>query len=1393
DGALSVTIRAAVFLSGCSCSAAGRNGGTVSRTVTIIDNDGPSLSMAASRSTLRKDSRTTELTISRNTPVTSAQEVRLSADTEGILSMPELVVIPAGKKEVRVPVEALDGAFHGEEMTVSVNASANGFSKGICLLLISDRTLPDAVPGAISLDSYEVMPGGDIRVSAEIRNDGNALMPDAATVDFFISGQNTFTATAMTSAPIAPAGKATVTAVIKAPSVPGRYGLTARVNDAVTFAELTAANNASETVWFTVLSPFMGSAATDRSVYNTGDEVTITGRTPSYSGEVEVYVTDGSIREAIAATAEADGSFSVKWTPRSGGAYAAGVCVPGEKKTDAMCEFDVRGLKFAESSYITFDMTCGDSRTVNLTVRNMSPVALENISLTSADVPDNCRVTIGDPVSIDAYSSAEIPLTVEALEVSPGSDWQTFRLTVSDGDGLADTKTMYYYGRSARASLLSSVSSINTSMTMGQTRTYSFVIANNGKAATGDITLSLPAFMRMQTAATLPSLEHGEKAEVVLSMTPSPEMQLNVPVSGQIGVNCAYGDGLAIPYSVEPVSDATGRLVVDARDEYTFYTEEAPHVAGADVMVSHPVTGRMIEKGKTGEDGVWACELPAGYYKIDVSADRHSSWSGTLEIAAGRDNDVPVFLGFNAISYSWTVEETTVDDTYEIVNTVEFETRVPKPVILVNFPELTYSNQIAYITVTNKGLIEAHNVHVLVPESDAAISFELLGDNLYETLGAGQSIFVPMRVSVPYEDPEQKLRMSTSSYSYTAEYDASEAAASSAAAPAMAAARASSGECKAHPCYVLVDDYDCDPLTGEPIYNGKKKAIEGTYYTGNCSGPGLPGFGGGGWRPGGSGWGIGDNTTYNPPPSRPGVKVDSDKNSTYLPDRLRTILTTGCLSNCEKALADAIKACWDAVQSCRNRGDWADFDPQECAENLIDACLPDEPAETMDQAIDQSLDCGKNAAGCFPPLACPADVFDCIRKAYKAFQECMKLYKHLHQDQAPALNGKAPALNDDQALEQAKELRAESVDLMARMYLARIDNLRNLLGDGNWTAATMSDIAGMLDWVQQHRDAQGYIAMDESRLQGKPATVSTATYDSFLERINNSVRSTLEGTPADNVIDLARSRSNHDEMLAVVDRIDELGYPSYDAFADAAAENFNKYLEMGKEPSAGVCASITLKFTQTLVMTRQAFRGTLSITNGNDKNAMTDIRLTLKVRDEEGNLAGEREFAITPESLDGFDGELSFTDGWSLKAGGTGEATVLFIPSRHAAPVEPRVYSFGGVLSYVDPFTGSEVSRELSPIDMTVSPSPLLDLTYFMQRDIIADDPLTADVIESQEPAEFALLIDNKGFGVGRNVRITTRQPEIVDNRKGLAIDFEIISAMLNGRNSVLALGGDVA
>lgn len=214
-----------------------------------------------------------------------------------------------------------------------------------------------------------------------------------------------------------------------------------------------------------------------------------------------------------------------------------------------------------------------------------------------------------------------------------------------------------------------------------------------------------------------------------------------------------------------------------------------------------------------------------------------------------------------------------------------------------------------------------------------------------------------------------------------------------------------------------------------------------------------------------------------------------------------------------------------------------------------------------------------------------------------------------------------------------------------------------------------------------------------------------------------------------------------------------------------------------------VCATVSVKFSQTLTMTREAFKGTLVISNGSETSDMQNIKLDMQIRDGDGVIQNGL-FQINTLSMD----KISAIDGTgTLKAMETGNAVIQFIPEKGAAPVISKSYSFGGTLSYIDPFTGVLVTQNLLPVTLTVKPSPDLTLDYFVQRDVLGDDPLTADV-EVSEPAEFSLLINNKGAGDATNVRFSSKQPEITANAKGLAIKFNMIGSSLNGAATSVGL-----
>ena len=59
--------------------------------------------------------------------------------------------------------------------------------------------------------------------------------------------------------------------------------------------------------------------------------------------------------------------------------------------------------------------------------------------------------------------------------------------------------------------------------------------------------------------------------------------------------------------------------------------------------------------------------------------------------------------------------------------------------------------------------------------------------------------------------------------------------------------------------------------------------------------------------------------------------------------------------------------------------------------------------------------------------------------------------------------------------------------------------------------------------------------------------------------------------------------------------------------------------------------------------------------------------------------------------------------------------------------------------------------------------------------------PFTEDVIEPAEPFSLGVMVTNNGAGIARDFSITSAQPKIIENEKGLLINFKLIGTRLDG------------
>lgn len=1368
DGTRKVKFSAAIYITDCGCSAIGDKQTVVSDTITILDNDGPTLSVTSNKTTiLEGDATGATLTISRNDATTNPLTVTLSAKGDD-LQFAKTVTIPAGKESVTTPFVALSNEASEGNRTISVIASSDGYSPGTVWMLISDQTLPDAEMQTPVCDA-EIEAGSKAKVTITVKNIGAIKMPKGTQIRTSIGSSSTMT---QTDADIAVGATYTSVVELDAPSVPGKYRVSAEINPNGTVTELQTINNSACTET-TVTTAYTYGIGADKNTYNIGEKVVLGGTVKTHGGtaaanvEVEPYIIYAGSRIALKATTDAEGKYSAEYTIQAGmgGEYGYGVCTPGENISAQQGTFAVYGISRTTTEYIKHEMYEGDVARGTIKVKNMS--SLPQTKLTATCEPnEQYEVTFSGDTELAGGGTAEISYTIKPLSLSKTKEWDRLTFNITTAEGASLSVVTYNYTRKHTPNLVVSTNSINTTVTKGKVRTYPIVLTNTGIAETGKITVSLPAalsdFISLATPATMPSLATGDSATVMLKFNAA-NYDVNVYQKGSIAINCSEGNGKQIGFNVKVVSEEKGNLRILVRDENTIYGNkdgEHPYVSNASVRLTDYNTGALVMQDVTGADGsITFNDLNEGYYHLHVTADRHDTYDQNVLVSPGETTEHLATISYQAIRVDWTVEETEIEDEYDITTRLTYETQVPVPVVEMNAPDAIIladinrgKSALFNVVLRNRGLIAAQNVQYTPPTADGFVFMPMVEYTGF-TLAPEQSYVIP--VLVMHEE-----NFNSDDFARNVKRKVMQRV-----------------EGRAKKCFGDMGTKFEWPCGDNAKYAWIGSIIRFVQDNAECSDP--PPAGGGHaviypqTQPGLGGGPYGDFGDYA---TASGGRTDA-----------KALLKLFCTAIECVPLPDLPTCVAPAITNALE-GSALQF-AGDCAMEYLSGKVADKIP---------LFSCLKGIASNYGP-----DMVECLGKWGKEMAD--KFSKAPLRKAAAAEDKPIPALMESSGYKQflffsyfdtymeynrqltkapeALGMKDFGVELMSAIHKADLE-LQKMRVDGTlWTF----DLNTIPDNTTVDDKSQGVGPYLTSLMPNKSANIADFSLRNYVERLRNTWskedgRGYISANHMDEAVvaDILQTRQN------CVTKLVNLGIPTWTDLMGSARKDMLQYMETQSE---NTCAQVKLEIKQKLVLTRQAFRGTLTIENGSS-NAIEDILVDVNATNmETGFMATSREMQIAIEKIEGFEGEK---DGaWRLGAGKKGVATILFIPTKYAAPENLTTYSFGGTLSFKDGSTTQ--NRSLFPVSLQVKPSPELDLTYFMQRDVYGDNPLTPDVVEPVIPAEFSVLIHNKGKGDANNVRMITKKPEIVENEKGLLIDFDIISSSLNGGEKTMALDDDIA
>jgi len=1339
----------------------------------ILDDESPALRVTLDRDLVAEGlAPAANGTVTRNGSTASSLVVSLMSSDTTEATVSASVTIPAGATSAPFAVNSLDDGTTDGSQRATITASAMGYTSGSADLTVSDQDLPDLRVASV-VGPTTALAEDNFTMSYRIENQGRV----AAT-------SNLLTKVYLRTDPLAFGGTVVGTYTLPGELPPGQffeqslsgrfprnlgtYYLVVQTDTDGRNVETLENNNTLVSAPIQVGAPWTATVQTPVTTAVAGTPIPMTGAATRPGGApvpntvVSIHVVVNGMKRTIGALTDGSGNFSAAFTPfaTEAGNYTIAAGHPGVEFLAPQDSFTLLGMRIDPVSSSRHIIE-GQIATGTLNVFNLSSVPLSGLSASVVSEPPGWNTQL-------ALTNNALPgdgSNVLHFVVTPNaSGLGTIIVRVTSAEGASVDAPLEVAVEPLLAKLVATPASLFSGMLRGEQTIVKFDLVNAGGAATGPIAVSLPAIPWLSLASPnpLPPLAPGESNIVTLILSPDTNVDL-IAYDGALLVNAASAGApnhsINVPFQFRALSVAKGDLVVKVVDELTYYAvlpdgQGAPLVTNATVTVSDAVTHTTITNLNTGTNGtVTFPGLMEGFYEVQVEADQHQSFRGNTYVAAGRTNEFEVFVSRSLVEYVWTVVPTEIEDRTRIVIETVFETVVPLPVVtmepaFIDLSELPDGESQIEVRISNHGLIAAPNVRLELP-TEGGVTFESLVTEL-GTLPANSSVTVPIIIRQPVEEEVEGggLRVEGALSTLNAQPSTPK-----------------SGSTRDR-CYYYIRErhtLKCGPR-------------ENVYYTTTAlRDPRATGCGG---VASGSGSGGGGGTIFNGGPlAAYGTTSGPGGGGVYVAPRT---IAQKDKCGCE----DFVPSCWEiggsvglpevsAFGGKANLKASGSFKRCTCCDEDGEG-TKDETSASIEGSVEFSI---------APPNSKVKARFSSGGYEFEGEIGLGGLELKL----APKATGQYSATEDCHG-KNKKTCSSLSVDGTAELvstYGPKLKVSQNGMELGEVQAqATVSIKSGVSLKTVECND-------------GTPPVTSFCILP-----VVASAGITVGGTLR-NGIQVGGGATISEELTAEHcvsgDGAKSGAGTLSEQFAEAVREALTRALEakgikapplppgpapvpastgiaVPKAGGGGICARVRLRIEQDLVMARNAFDATLELINRDPANGLSDIGVTVQVFDVEGNDVTDR-FGQRPPSVTG----LGAVDGTgALAANSSGRASFILVPTSEAAPEGPTVYFVGGSLGYT--LEGRRVLIPLTAAPITVYPDPRLRIKYFHERDVFADDPFTRDIIEPSLPYNLAVMVQNRGKGEAKKVRIISGQPQIIENDRGLLIDFEIIGTEVAGQ-----------
>lgn len=487
---------------------------------------------------------------------------------------------------------------------------------------------------------------------------------------------------------------------------------------------------------------------------------------------LNMIIANAGFERVFELVTQADGTFSYNYQPLSGesGLFRVSIVHPDLLDRPEQGSFSVARI-FVEPARQSLSFPRNIDKPVTLALTAGRGIDYTNVRFEYLESDQlfgtfdtGISVTPGAPMDIQAQGNSDLHLTLQANNEAPDSGSIMLRLVSDESPGSPLALVRLDYNLiSAQPVLFPSPSYLELGTAPGQRDAGSLQLSNQGLAEVSGLTVELllntgaaaPEWAFLASNGTLGTLGIGAHTAVDINVQPSESVTDGI-YELMLRISADNATGFDIPVFVYVTRSGVGGVLFHTSDIFTATLDDnnqpIPGLAGANIQVQHELIGTLdFEKTTDANGEALFTGLSAGNYLFRASAPDHSDVSGRLTIRPGSNVARELFLDYGLISLEWEVAEIPLEDRYEIVLHLTYETDVPAPVVVIEPPGITLPEMApgqvlrGEFTITNYGLLRADNVRFTPASDDAYFDYEFLAD-VPDSLEAKQRITVPYRI-----------------------------------------------------------------------------------------------------------------------------------------------------------------------------------------------------------------------------------------------------------------------------------------------------------------------------------------------------------------------------------------------------------------------------------------------------------------------------------------------------------------------------------------------------------------------------------------------------------------------------------------------------------------------